>query len=526
MTKSAWCYTLLLGGIAILGRVLLFPILPHPTPQVHDEFSYLLAANTFASGKLSSDPHPHFRFFETFHVLSRPRYMSKYPPGQAIVLAIGIALGHPHNGVILSFGLFVITTVWMLRSIVPLNWALFGGVWALLTFNVHSYWLESYWGGFVAAIGGNLVLGSLLYGFHHHRRAMRWWFVAGTLILAVTRPFEGLALETATIAAFLIWRRFANRSDFEKTVRQWFAPAFVSVIVVAATLGAYNWLTLGSPSHMPYAEYEKQYGVVPVFWPLPLREELRFDDPTVERFYREWSIDVYHQTRDHHALLLLPFQLLRIVLVGVLSVFGLSSTMIFAAIFCRRNTMIRVLGAALVGTSLFITLEVWIYPHYLAPLVSLLIALGVVSLHQIWAEIAAAQRVPYVLWITVMLAMGSPVYHSVRFVLEASREGTAHGTPPFEIRYRDDSREEIQRTLEKMGGRHVVFIRYSSSHNMHDEWVYNSPDIDKQPVIWARDRGEENVELQTYYAGRTFWVIEPDMPSPERQLMLVAASTQ
>src|SRR5262245_47522587 len=109
--------TLLLGAIAILGRILLFPVLPHPRPSVHDEFSYLLAAETFAAGKLSNNPHPEGQFFETFHVLTWPRYMSKYPPGQAALLALGMLLGHPHNGVILSFGLFVITTVWLLRSI-------------------------------------------------------------------------------------------------------------------------------------------------------------------------------------------------------------------------------------------------------------------------------------------------------------------------------------------------------------------------------------------------------------------------
>src|SRR5262245_14659575 len=91
--RLEWRYAVVLGAIAVLGRILLLPILPHSVPGIHDEFSYLLGAETFALGKLSNPIHPHAKFFQTFHVLSSPRYMSKYPPGQAAFLALGILLG-------------------------------------------------------------------------------------------------------------------------------------------------------------------------------------------------------------------------------------------------------------------------------------------------------------------------------------------------------------------------------------------------------------------------------------------------
>src|SRR5215471_13522053 len=237
--------TLLLGAVAILGRILLFPVLPHPRPSVHDEYSYLLGAGTFAAGSLSIEPHPQARFFETFHVLSWPRYMSKYPPGQAAVLALGILLGHPHNGVILSFGLFVITTVWMLRSVVPWKWAVFGGCWTLLAFNVRLYWLESYWGGFVAAIGGNLVLGSLLYWFLHKRERACWWFVPGALLLALTRPFEGMGFVVSTMGSFFVWQSIVNRRQFFDSVRSWAVPVLAAAVLVASVVGTYHWRTMG-----------------------------------------------------------------------------------------------------------------------------------------------------------------------------------------------------------------------------------------------------------------------------------------
>src|SRR5213595_3598716 len=192
-------------------RLAVLPQLPVPVPGIHDEYSYLLLGDTLAHGRLANPPHPMWMSFETFHVNWFPTYSSKYPPGQGAVLALGELLAHPWIGVLLSVATMCAAILRMLQAWLPARWAFLGAVLVALKFGIASYWINSYWGGAIAAAGGALVLGAVPRLVRRVTPTTSALGAAGMVLMAYTRPYEGLVLTIASAAALLWWRRREGR---------------------------------------------------------------------------------------------------------------------------------------------------------------------------------------------------------------------------------------------------------------------------------------------------------------------------
>jgi hypothetical protein len=113
--------------LTFLGCWLVSIAVRQPVPRIHDEFSYILMGETLAQGRAANPSPPLPEFFDTFHVLVTPHYVSKYFPAQGIFLAVGEKLGgHPAIGIWLSSAVFCAALVWMLQAWVSPVWGGWG----------------------------------------------------------------------------------------------------------------------------------------------------------------------------------------------------------------------------------------------------------------------------------------------------------------------------------------------------------------------------------------------------------------
>lgn len=489
----AWA-VLAVGMMA--GRIALLPLLPPPEPSIQDEFSYLLAGDTFAHGRVANPPLAHPEFFESLQVLMRPTYASKYPPGQGIMLALGQRIfGHPYAGVVLEGGAMVFLFCWMAAAWMPPQWVLIGGGMSTVLFFVRHYWFDSYWGGCLSACGGALVVGGLGYVLRGRLTQARVSLGAGAVLLYFTRPYEGgvLCLVAAVVLAIHLFRSDAEgRKNFLRIA----AP--MNALVLLAGLGIAGWYNLRVTGHatvLPYQLYTQQVDSTPVFWILSPPPPKQYDYAS-QRTQHQWEWDIYQSLRELPLYRAFAMQLLFFLVSGVwlqflaLGLFLLAIPL--ARMQGRKKWLVLMAGAGVAA----ISIETWSIPHYSAPFTPVLLLLIVASARAVWYRLSAVR------WGAPALALLACVI-LVFLVFDYQR---VFMTP------RATERSKLVRKLEGMGGSHLVFVQYSDDWLTwlpNGEWVYNGADPEKAPVLFAHLRtNPEDQDLLSEYPGRTAWIVK------------------
>jgi hypothetical protein len=495
-----------IGLAPVLIRVALLPVLSPPAPDVHDEFSYLLAADTFAHGRLTNPPHPMWEAFESFHIIQRPSYASKYPPAQALFLAAGEVLtGYPWAGVVLSVGLMCATVVWMLQGWLPARWALVGGLIAAIRFGVFSYWMNSYWGGAAAALGGALVMGVLPRLRREIRVRHSAVLACGIALLANSRPYEGLLLATPALVTAAVWVLRGTIRPRTAAIRL-VIPASLLLSAVAAWNLYYNWRVTGDPFTLPYQVHQKQYALISHFIWQPYRTTPpEYGNSEMRRYFTEFELQAFP-----------PFHPVKYVrkIFGKMREFWLffvSPALTVPLLLVLRRPGARELrplvAVFLVSWAGYAITVYWLAAHYAAPLTAVTLALLVEGLRRLrrW-RFAGRPAGVFLSRAFLLLCLGLPFVAKPLGLSAIPGPASLCPTETGNV-----ERAEIVRKLSSAPGVHLVIVRYSSAHDFHHEWVYNEADIDRAKVVWARDRGpQENRRLLDYFKGRTFWLLEAD----------------
>lgn len=493
-TTRAVIFALLVG---VVVAILLTAVRGVPVPIVHDEHSYLLGADTFASGRLANPTHPHWEHFESFHIIQKPSYVSKYQPGHALLLALGQVAGHPIVGSWLMTGMCIASLVWMLTGWLPRKYFWVVLVFATLHPGIQIVWGQSYWGGSLAMTGSALLLGAL--GRLDQKLKVHLSLVAGVgvLMLANSRPFEG-AILVATVCVALIWKLTRYESwKFGRFITQIILPAGIVLMVGAGFMLTYNKATTGHWSKMPYQLHEAEYGWTPLFiWETP-GEKPEYRHPTMETFHATDIAMAEKKFGSKAKLFGLKTQTSY-----AMAKFFCGGTIVFALFgmpFVWRRPRYRF--AILIGLPAFLAALAtpWAWAHYCAPAAPIIILVFIASLIQVWIRSAKAPLFRTVLFLLL------PLFHLVWFVSTYSAYASLT-TQGWAV-----DRNLIEMQLVEGTGKDLVFVHYSDGHNPHSEWVYNKADIDASEVVWAREMtSDKNEALIRYYEDRNVWVVEAD----------------
>jgi hypothetical protein len=277
-----------------------------------------------------------------------------------------------------------------------------------------------------------------------------------------------------------------------------FLPAAVILALTVGFIGYYNFRLTGNALLFPYTLNSRTYRTTGLFlWDQP-KPPMEYHNQQFDDFYNSWEHEDYQHTW-HDVWAVTAEKLTRI---GN-TYFWWGALLLLPGIpfaFRDRKMRLHIIILLLGAAGIFVL--IWSMPHYAAPLTCVIFAL----LNQAIRHLSKmkVKRRPIGMALSaaaiVLLAVnvGSNVAHGVCDPLHWPCEG-------------DPSRKFVADQLMQTPGKHLIMVRYSEDHNIHDEWVYNGAEIDNAKILWARDLDpQQNAKLFAYFKDRQVWLVEPD----------------
>jgi hypothetical protein len=407
----------------------------------------------------------------------------------------------------------------------------------------------------VPAAGGALVFGGVRRTVHRPSIAAGALLGLGVVVLANSRPYEGLLACVPAALVMMRWLAWDRRVPAGSKLARFVVPIAAVLGLGCAWTAVHNRAVTGSALQLPYALHQRQYFHQGVFLFSGTRPPERPPHPQIDVLTRSWTYTPLRGTsliREVAANVLtrlprtmlasfgtppsagrtflgasiwIPALLLagawpsrRLLLAagGLLAaelalwrweiaypaMIGFAILAVFIAILRATRAwdrwmryIVATVGLVVAGNALVW----WWFPHYVAPVVPLVIAAAAIGAHRL-ARVSPHFD-PQRLAVNTLLLL----------VLHATALTAAIGlTPRGERRDTQPTYVDIRRTLTNQGGKHLVFVHYGADYpSFRGDWVYNDPDIASSIVVFAHDLGpERNRALKTAYPDRRPWSLE------------------
>ena len=478
-------------------RLALHPWLSIPHPTIHDEFSYLLAGDTYAHGRLANPTPLLWEHFETFQVMQKPTYSSKYQPLQGMVLAFGEKLfGQPWAGVLLSSSLMCAAICWMLQAWIAPEWALLGALLFAVRIGVLSYWMNSYEGGAAPAIGGALALGAVgRIGFRGAYAQSAIW-AAGLAIVMLSRPYDAAVIGFAS-AATLVWLLYKAGVSFGTIFGRIALPA-LAVFGLACAFMAYNNLQVtGSPLTLPYLAHDRQYAVASMFSLVPLKPEPVYRHAVMRDFWAAWNVGQWTDSRTAPVAQFIG----KAWTLGNFF-FGFWPVMVPLLLwpFALKSVQERLTIGLALADLLSAAVLIGVLPHYAAAFAGVFYLRFLQGLSRL-----ANWRRP----VGALAAAGITL-----LLIGTGRDSMSRALAARGAGFGAD-RDAIVQRLSAMPGPQLVLVRYAPSHDLQQEWVYNNAAFETSKVVWAREmNSQQDLKFIEHFRDRQAWLLEPDATPP------------
>jgi hypothetical protein len=462
-----------------------------PIPKIHDENSYLLQAEIFARGRWTAPSPPIPEFFEQPHVQVLPAVASKYPPGHAMLLAIGALLNFPPLVPLLLSGftaalLFALVARATNSWIALLTWIIWISAPIVLRFQP-SYLSE--------VTTGALLLASWWALLEWRDTRERRWLLLLALTVgwgAITRPLTMLAL---AIPIGVVVIRDVIR------LRLWrdLAWALALGVAVVGILPVWSAKTTGDWRVTPIEKYRRDY--------LPF-DKIGFtaDTSPPRRAITpvlKYVNDYYAAARRAQRLETLPRIIRDRVVAFSSEFFGPRwrwPLLIFAiaGLFVMTGALRFAAASALAVFVAYLPYAFWagwtVYYLEITPVIAAITAVGV------WKVV---QRIARTEW---RARVGALVVGGALAVIAL----------PTIDQWRNDHRERsaldrrFLTDVARLPKPAIVFVRYTPRSPQHIAVVFNHPDLNEVPIWVVHDLGSRNDELRRLAPNRQSFDFEED----------------